>query len=103
MSDTMPPVSPPVSPGWASFLCPPLAIWPLWRHRLPWRGGKTLMLIFFMLVQFILGILLMTKAGWTRVDWDGRGLPGDLRWVLAAPSDADWKYSDRKPNPDDSA
>ncbi|MDE2681054.1 MAG: PQQ-like beta-propeller repeat protein [Verrucomicrobiota bacterium] len=99
MNDT----EPPVSPRLASYLCPLLAIWLLWRHRLPWRGGKTVMLILFLLIQFILGILLMTKAGWTRVDWDGRGLPGDLRWVLAAPSDTDWKYSDRKPNPDDPA
>lgn len=99
MSDT----EPPLSPRLASYLCPPLAIWLLWRYRLPWRGGKTVMLLLFLLIQIILGILLMTKAGWTRVDWDGRGLPGDLRWVLAAPSDADWKYSDRKPNPNDPA
>ncbi|HIG80784.1 MAG TPA: hypothetical protein EYQ62_03890, partial [Verrucomicrobiales bacterium] len=99
MSDT----EPPLSPHLASYLCPPLAIWLLWRYRLPWRGGKTVMLLLFLLIQIILGILLMTKAGWTRVDWDGRGLPGDLRWVLAAPSDADWKYSDRKPNPNDPA
>ncbi len=101
MSDAEP--APPVSPRLASYLCPPLAIWLLWRHRLPSRVGKTLMLLLLIFVQLMLGIFLMTKVGWMRLDWDGRGRPGNLQWVIAAPGDGDWDYSDRKPNANDLA
>ena len=46
---------------------------------------------------------ILWAAGWVRLDWDGRGAPGGLRWIQAAPSDANWAYSDRKPNENDPA
>ena len=85
------------SPRMAALLCPPLAIWLLWQENHSWRIVRSILLLVTMLVQLGLGIFIMGKAGWVRVDWDGRGRPGALRWLQAAPDSANLIYSDLKP------
>ena len=85
------------------LLCPPVALWRLWREDHTKRIGRSIFLLLLMLVQLGLGIFIMGKAGWVRLDWDGRGRPGALRWLQAAPGSADWIYSDLKPVEDDPA
>ena len=62
-----------------AWLCPPLALWLLWREYRPYRIGKSILLLLLLLVQLVVGLFAMGKLGWVRVDWDGRGRPGALR------------------------
>lgn len=65
--------------------------------------GKKIILLILTGVQLLVGLGILWAAGWIRLDWDGRGVPGGLRWMQTAPSDANWAYSDRKPNENDPA
>jgi outer membrane protein assembly factor BamB len=91
------------SPRFAGLLCPPVALWLLWRENHSKRIGRSIFLLVVMLLQLAVGVFIMGKAGWVRLDWDGRGRPGALRWLQAAPRSADWIYSDLKPSEDDPA
>ena len=91
------------SPRFASLLCPPIALWMLWRDKRSSRVGRSIFLLVVMLVQLGLGLFILGKAGWVRLDWDGRGRPGALRWLQAAPHSANLIYSDLKPIEDDPA
>ena len=57
----------------------------LWRDKQSSRVGKSIFLLVVMLVQLGVGMFILGKAGWVRLDWDGRGRPGALRWLQAAP------------------
>ena len=84
-------------PRFASLLCPPIALWMLWRDKQSSRVGRSILLLVVMLVQLGVGVGVLGKAGWVRLDWDGRGRPGALRWLQAAPHSSNLIYSDLKP------
>lgn len=90
MSDDQP-SSP--SPRLISYLCPLYGLFAIADSI-----GKKIILVILTGVQLIVGLVLLAALGWVRLDWDGRGVPGGLRWVQTAPCDANWARSDRKPN-----
>jgi len=69
------------SPRAVAYLCPLYGLFCLGNSV-----GRKIILIILTVLQLGVGLLTMVFMGWVRVDWDGRGLPGSLRWNLTARS-----------------
>ena len=86
-----------------AWLCPSLALWLLWREDNPRRALKSILLVLLLGAQVLLGLATLVLFGWARLDWDGRGLPGSLRWNQSSPGRANWTVSQNSVNSDDPA
>ena len=75
------------SPRLISYLCPIYGLFTIADSL-----GKKIILLILTGVQLLAGLGILWAAGWIRLDWDGRGVPGGLRWMQTAPSDANWAF-----------